>query len=77
MDDMTMGARTLTAALTELDEEYINPIVFKEPGEQDWTVLTSAPFEKRVFPSWVEAYHYAYTVARIPFAVIETIQECS
>jgi hypothetical protein len=61
-------------ALAELEEPN-NPIVFKEDTE--WVVLSFAPFERRVFPSWKEAYAHAYTVARIPFAVIETIQECS
>jgi hypothetical protein len=63
-------------ALAELDETN-RPLVFKDPGDTDWTVLTFGPYDRRVFPSWGEAYAHAYTVARIPFAVIETIQECS
>lgn len=61
-------------ALAELDETH-NPIVFKENTE--WVVLSFGPFERRTFPSHAEAYHHAYTIARIPFAVIEAIQECS
>lgn len=59
-------------ALAELDEEYHEPCVFKEDGE--WVVLSFGPFERRTFPSWVEAYHHAYTIARIPVTVVETIQ---
>jgi hypothetical protein len=64
----------LADALAEL-EEYNNPIVFEE--DTDWVVLSFAPFERRVFASWGEAYAHAYTVARIPLTVIEAIQECS
>lgn len=61
-------------ALAELEEDH-KPIVFKEGGE--WVALSFGPFERRTFPSHAEAYHHAYTIARIPFAVIEATQECS
>ena len=63
-------------ALAELEEDH-KPIVFRDEGDTDWTVLSFAPFDRRRFPSWGEAYHHAYTIARIPFAVIEATQECS
>lgn len=67
----------LKAELAQLDTEPHNPIVFKDEGDADWTVLSFRPFNRDTRPTWREAYDLAYTLARVRGTVIEATQECS
>lgn len=62
-------------------DETPNPIVFKEPGDHDWTVLTFHPYTKEHRPTWREAFELAYTFSRVRHVVtdslIQPVQECS